>query len=252
MLKLQDKVAIITGASSGIGRAAAMLFASEGASLVLGARRRLELDELVAEIDRPESPAIAMAGDVQDEDYAAALVDRAKSRFGGLDVAFNNAGIMGELGPVSEMEPTNWHSVIATNLTSAFYAARHQIPAMKERGSGSIVFTSSFVGHTNAGMHGMGAYAASKAGLIGLSQSLASQHGADNIRVNTLLPGGTRTAMAGDDPAIHDYIAGLHSLGRMATPTEIANVALFLASGESSFVTGGAMIADGGLSIKLG
>ncbi|MFY0613187.1 MAG: SDR family oxidoreductase [Hyphomicrobiaceae bacterium] len=252
MLKLKDKVAIITGASSGLGRAAAKLFASEGASLVLGARRRLELDELVAEINGPEGPAIAIAGDVQDEGYAAELVERAKSRFGGLDAAFNNAGTMGELSPVSEMESTNWHSVIATNLTSAFYAAKYQIPAMRERGSGSIVFTSSFVGHTNAGMHGMGAYAASKAGLIGLSQSLASQHGADNIRVNTLLPGGTRTVMSGDDTAIHDYIAGLHSLGRMATPTEIANVAFFLLSGESSFVTGSAMLADGGLSIKLG
>jgi NAD(P)-dependent dehydrogenase (short-subunit alcohol dehydrogenase family) len=250
-MQLANKTVIITGASSGIGRAAAKLFASEGANIVLGARRRLELDELVAEINGPEGPAVALAGDVQDDGYAASLVDRAISQFGGLDAAFNNAGTMGDMVPIPEMTAENWNNVISTNLTSAFFAARYQIPAMKDRGNGAIVFTSSFVGHTNAGMDGMGAYAASKAGLVGLTQSLASQHGADGIRVNTLLPGGTKTAMAGDDPATHGYIAGLHALGRMATPEEIASAALFLLSDQSSFITGSAVVADGGLSIKL-
>jgi NAD(P)-dependent dehydrogenase (short-subunit alcohol dehydrogenase family) len=149
------------------------------------------------------------------------------------------------------MEYTNWQDVIATNLTSAFFAAKHQIPAIKERGGGSILFTSSFVGHTNGGLPGMGAYAASKAGLIGLAQSLSSEHGADGIRVNTLLPGGTKTAMAGDDPVVHAYIAGLHPLKRLAAPKEIAQTALFLLSDQSAFVTGSAMIADGGISIRL-
>lgn len=251
-MQLANKTIIITGASSGIGRSAAKLFASEGANLVLGARRRLELDELVAEINGPEGPAVAVAGDVQDESYAAALVSRAISQFGGLDATFNNAGIMGDMGPIPEMTTENWNTVITTNLASAFFAAKYQIPAMKNRGSGSIVFTSSFVGHTNAGMHGMGAYAASKAGLIGLTQSLASQHGADGIRANALLPGGTQTAMSGDDPAVHEYIAGLHALGRMANSDEIARAALFLLSRQSSFVTGSSFIVDGGLSIKLG
>ena len=153
------------------------------------------------------------------------------------------------MGPIPDMSPVNWEMVIATNLTGGFHAARHQISAMKLRGGGSIVFTSSFVGHT-IGLPGMGAYAASKAGLIGLVQVLAAEHGAEGIRANALLPGGTRTAMAGDDPAFHDWVKGLHALKRMAEPEEIARAALFLVSDDSSFVTGSALMADGGNSIN--
>lgn len=251
-MQLDDKTVIITGASSGIGAAAALIFAAEGANVVLGARREARLDELVGQILQRRGKAISLAGDIKDDDYAAKLVHLAEAEFGGLDAAFNNAGIMGDMGPIPDMATDNWQSVIATNLTSAFFAAKHQIPAMKQRGGGSIVFTSSFVGHTNAGMPGMGAYAASKAGLTGLVQAIASEHGADGIRANTLLPGGTKTAMAGDDPAAHAYIAGLHPLNRMAAPEEIAQAALFLLSDQSAFVTGSAMLADGGISIKLG
>ena len=120
---------------------------------------------------------------------------------------------------------------------------------MLERGGGSIVFTASFVGHM-IGLPGMGAYAAAKAGLVGLAQVLAAEHGADGIRANTLLPGGTLTAMAGDDPAYHEVVRGLHALKRMASPEEIARAALFLVSDAASFVTGAAMIADGGNSIS--
>jgi len=250
-MQLTNKTIIITGASSGIGAAAARTFAAEGANLVLGARRKPLLDQLAEQINQGSGRAISVSGDIKDEQYAATLVQRAKDEFGGLDAAFNNAGIMGEVGPIPSMETTNWLDVIATNLTSAFFAAKYQIPAMKEQGGGSIVFTSSFVGYTSAGMPGMGAYAASKAGLIGLAQSLSIEHGIDGIRANTLLPGGTKTAMAGEDSAVHDYIAGLHPLNRMATPEEIAQVALFLLSDQSAFVTGSAMLADGGVSIKL-
>ena len=250
-MQLKNKTVIITGASSGIGAAAAQLFAAEGAKVVLGARREILLKQLVTQINQSSGSAVSVAGDIRDEEYAVALVQLAKSEFGGLDAAFNNAGTMGDMGPIPNMETKNWDDVIATNLTSAFFAAKHQIPAMKERGSGSILFTSSFVGHTNGGMPGMGAYAASKAGLIGLAQSLSSEHGADGIRANTLLPGGTKTAVAGDDSAVHDYIAGLHLLKRMAAPEEIAQAALFLLSDQAAFVTGSAMIADGGISIRL-
>ncbi len=251
-MQLKNKTIIVTGASSGIGAAAARVFAAEGANVVIGARRGGLLDQLAGQIDQNNGKAVSLAGDIRDENYAIALVELAKAEFGGLDAAFNNAGILGEIGPVPDMETGNWHDVISTNLTSAFFAAKYQIPAMKERGNGSIVFTSSFVGYTNGGMAGMSAYAASKAGLIGLAKSLASEHGADGIRVNALLPGGTKTAMSGDDPEIHEFIAGLHPLNRLAEPGEIAQAALFLLSDQSSFVTGGAMIADGGVSIQLG
>ncbi len=250
-MELKDKTIIITGASSGIGAAAALLFAQEGANVVLGARREVELNTLVGQITQSNGKAACLAGDVQDEDYALALVELAEQRFGGLDGAFNNAGMMGEMGPIPAMEAKNWQSVIATNLSSAFFAAKAQLPAMEKRGSGSMVFTGTFVGFSNGGMPGMGAYAASKAGLIGLVQSLASDHAAQGIRVNTILPGGTKTDMAGDDPATHEFIAGLHPVKRMAEPKEIAQGALFLLSERSSFVTGAPLAVDGGMATRL-
>ncbi|KZL15426.1 2,5-dichloro-2,5-cyclohexadiene-1,4-diol dehydrogenase [Pseudovibrio axinellae] len=250
-MELDEKTIIITGASSGIGAAAAQLFAQEGANVVLGARRQAELEELTDQITQQGGKAIYLAGDVTEETYSADLVDVAKAEFGGVDGAFNNAGIVGDMAPISDMTSANWDSVLSTNLTSAFYAAKAQIPALKENAKGTIVFTSSFVGHANSGLPGMSAYAASKAGLVGLVKSLAADHGADGIRVNALLPGGTKTAMAGDDPDGHEFIANLHPLKRLATANEIAQAALFMLSDRSSFVTGSAMATDGGVSIRL-
>ncbi|WP_339645667.1 SDR family oxidoreductase [Jannaschia helgolandensis] len=250
-MELKDKTIIITGASSGIGAAAALLFAAEGANVALGARRETELNTLVGQIAQSNGKAVCLAGDVQDDAYAMALVDLAEQRFGGVDGAFNNAGIMGDVGPIPEMETENWQSVLATNLSSAFFAAKAQLPAMEKRGGGSMVFTGTFVGFSNGGMPGMGAYAASKAGLIGLVQSLASDHAAQGIRINTILPGGTKTDMAGDDPATHEFIAGLHPMKRMAEPKEIAQAALFLLSDRSSFVTGSPLAVDGGMATRL-
>lgn len=246
---LNGKTIIITGASSGIGAAAAKIFAAEGANVVLGARRVELLEQITKDISAHSGEAVFLAGDVEDSAYAADLVKLAESRFGGLDGAFNNAGVTGDMGPISDMAESNWHKVIAVNLNSGFYAAKHQIPAMRKRGGGSIVFTSSFVGHT-IGLPGMGAYAAAKAGLIGITQVLAAEHGPENIRVNALLPGGTMTPMAGDDADFHEVVRGFHALKRMAEPSEIANAALFLLSDHASFVTGSAMIADGGNSIS--
>lgn len=250
-MELENKTIIIAGASSGIGAAAAELFASEGANLVLGARRETELNDVTNQITKNGGNAVCLVGDVTDEAYSLALVELANKKFGGVDGAFNNAGTVGEMSPVEDMATATWDDVLATNLTSAFYAAKAQIPAMKMNSGGSIVFTSSFVGFSNGGMPGMGAYAAAKAGLIGLTQSLASDHAVENIRVGAILPGGTKTAMSGDDPEVHEFIAGLHPVKRLAEPVEIAQAALFLLSDRASFVTGSPMIVDGGISARL-
>ncbi|PHR92406.1 MAG: short-chain dehydrogenase [Robiginitomaculum sp.] len=251
MKTLDGKVAIITGASSGIGRATALLLAKEGAKCVVSARRQDKLDDLVAEIEADNGHAIALAGDVRDEALAKESVDIALSVFGGLDIGFNNAGTLGALGPIADMSVEAWHETLDTNLTSAFLGAKYQIPAMIARGGGAIVFTSSFVGHT-VGMAGLAAYGASKAGLVGLSQGLAAEHGAQGVRVNAILPGGTTTPMGAvmtATPESKAYIEGLHGLKRMAHPEEIARSVLYLVSDASGFVTGTAHLVDGGFSI---
>jgi NAD(P)-dependent dehydrogenase (short-subunit alcohol dehydrogenase family) len=228
------------------------LFADEGAKVVVAARRRTELDELVAEIVAAGGAAIAHAGDVKEEACAEALVSLAAREFGGLDIAFNNAGILGEMGPVTDLSLAGWRDTLETNLTSAFLGAKHQVPAMIERGGGSLIFTSTFVGHT-AGMPGMAAYGASKAGLIGLTQVLAAEFGTKGIRVNAILPGGTDTPMgraAASTPEAKAFVEGLHALKRIAAPEEIARSVLHLASEASSFMTGAALLVDGGVSIN--
>lgn len=254
MNSLTDKVAIITGASSGIGYATAMLFARQGAKLVVSARRRVELDRLVAEIERAGGAAIAVAGDVKEETLAESLVATAIERFGGLDIAFNNAGSTGAMGPTAEMPQSAWRDTLDTNLTSAFLGAKHQAPEIARRGGGSIIFTSSFVGYS-AGMPGMVAYAAAKAGLIGLTQVLATELGKHGVRVNAILPGGTDTPASitnapGAGPEVLAFVESLHALKRMARPEEIARSVLYLASDASSFVTGTAHLVDGGVSIS--
>lgn len=241
---LDNKVAIITGASSGIGRAAALLFAAEGAAVVLNARGPAALKAVADDIKARGGKVSLVVGDVGDAACQEALVEEAVSAFGGLDIAFNNAGTVGAVKPLADLTPDEWRQTLTTNLTSAFLASRAQIPAMLTRGGGSIVFTSSFVG-TSVGLPGMGAYAAAKAGLMGLVKGIAADYGARGIRANALLPGGTDTGMAGDQ-AQKDWAAGLHAMKRIAAPEEIANAALFLAGPHASFVTGSALYADGG------
>ena len=252
-LLLSGKIAIVTGASSGIGRATAALFAREGASVVVAGRRRAALDELMIEIKERGGRATALAGDVTDEDFAEALVERATTEFGGVDIALNNAGTMGELGvSVPDLPRSKWDDTLATNLTSAFLGAKYQIPAMLKRGGGSLIFTSTFVGYT-VGFPQTAPYAASKAALIGLTQALAAEYGPRNLRVNALLPGGTDTPMTrtfADTPDAVAFVKGLHALKRLAEPEEIAKSALYLASDLSSFTTGTALLADGGVSIN--
>lgn len=251
MRLLDGKTAIITGASAGIGRAAALRFAQEGARLVLNARGRDRLDALVGEIEAGGGEAVALAGDAREENLARELVEIATGRFGGLDIAFNNAGALGDLAPVEDHNEANWRATMDANLTSAFFAAKYQLPALYARGSGSLIFTGSFVGHT-AGMPGMSVYSAGKAGLTGFAMALAAEAGPRGVRVNVLLPGGTDTDMAAQfatTDEIRAYVRSIHALKRIADPHEIAGAALYLASDLSSFVTGTAHLADGGVSI---
>ena len=248
---LTDKVALITGASSGIGRAAALLFARQGARLVLNARGAGTLDAVVAEVAAAGGQAVAHAGSVAEEATAEALVALALRAFGRLDVAFNNAGTFGEAGPTPDISRAGWDEALAVNLTGAFLGAKHQIPPMVAAGGGSVIFTSTFVGHT-VGFPGAAAYAASKSGLIGLTQALAAEFGPDGVRVNAVLPGAVDTPMfhaTNATPEAQAFVTGLHALKRVSRPEEVAQAALVLASPLASFQTGTAMLVDGGLSI---
>lgn len=250
MKRIEGKVAVITGASSGIGAAAARLFAAHGADLVLVARRRSRLDLLVDELEARGARAVAVAGDVADPATHDAAVAAARTAFGRLDIAFNNAGLVGAMAPLAAITPAQWDEVLAVNLTAAFLGARAQIPAMLEQGGGALVFTGSFVGNS-VGLPGMSAYAAAKAGLMGLVRGITADYAAAGIRANALLPGGTATEMAGD-AAQREWAAGLHAMKRIADPDEIAQAALFLASDMASFVTGSALWVDGGnAAVKL-
>ncbi|CAG2132981.1 Glucose 1-dehydrogenase [compost metagenome] len=251
MERLNGKVAIITGASSGIGLATAELFAKEGAKVVVGARRQAELDALVARIRAAGGEAVALAGDVRQESYARALVDLAVEQYGKLDIAFNNAGTLGEGGPSTEVSEAGWNETLAINLTGAFLGAKYQIAQMAKQGSGSVIFTSTFVGYT-VGFPGTAAYAASKAGLIGLTQALAAEYGPQGVRVNAILPGAVETDMyreKNDTAEAQSFITNLHALKRVGQPEELARSVLYLASDDSAFVTGTASLVDGGLSI---
>jgi NAD(P)-dependent dehydrogenase (short-subunit alcohol dehydrogenase family) len=231
-----------------------MLFAREGASVVVTARRLAPLDAVARDIADAGGEALAIGGDVSDPTHHAAVVAEAIQRFGGVDIAFNNAAAMGPLKSTLDVDPAAWRATIDTNLTAAFLAAQAQIPALLARGGGSLIFVGSFVGYT-AAFAGMAAYAASKAGLIGLTQALAVEFGGQRIRVNALLPGATDTPMAREFVPTEEartQLATLYALKRLATPEEQAESALYLASDASSFMTGHALLVDGGVSICRG
>ena len=251
MSRLHEKVALVTGASSGIGRATAKLFAAEGAKVVLGARRDAELQSLVREIEAAGGTAVALAGDVRSEAYAKALVELATTRFGRLDIAFNNAGTLGEAGASTDVSEAGWNDTLAINLTGSFLGAKHQIAQMLKNGGGSVIFTSTFVGHSFA-FPGVAAYAASKSGLLGLTQALAAEFGPSGVRVNAVLPGAVDTDMyreMNNTAESQAFVTNLHALKRVATPEELARSVLYLASNDAAFVTGTATLVDGGASI---
>lgn len=243
---LKGKTAIITGASSGIGRSMALMFAEHGAFVCLSARRESELAYVAHEINERGGKAIYYAGDVCLEKTHNELINMVKNEFGHLDIAINNAGMVGPIQPLIDFSMEEWLNVQNINATAAFLGAKKQIPAMLEAGGGSIVFTSSFVGSSVA-LPGMSCYGTAKASLLALAKGITADYAINNIRANVILPGGVNTDMAGDQQQ-RDWAANLHAMKRLAEPSEIASAAMFLASDMSSFVTGTSLYVDGGNS----
>ncbi len=247
-MRLEGKVALVTGAARGIGAETAKLFSREGASVVV-ADRRDELGESVAaEIRDSGGQAIYQHLDITDEGEWGVAVEAANAAFGGLDVLVNNAGII-RVKPLIETTLDDFHKVLNTNLIGAFLGMKAVIESMRARGGGSIVNFSSVQGLE--GREGLSAYTAAKFGVRGLSKTAAIELGPLGIRVNTVYPGPTKTKMTErkgwTDEDYNRAYAG-YPLDRMAEAIEIANLVLFLASDESSFCTGGDFVADGGVS----
>lgn len=244
---LKGKTAIITGASSGIGRSIAIMFAQNGASVCLTGRREEELQRVVSEIRSAGGTAIYYVGDVCLEKTHKGISDLISQEFGQLDIAVNNAGMVGPIKPVAEFDLNEWNQVQNTNSTAAFLGVKHQIPLMVKSGGGSIIFTSSFVG-SRVGLPGMSSYGTAKASLLALAKGIAADYSDKKIRANVILPGGVNTDMAGDQQQ-REWAANLHAMKRLAEPEEIASSALFLASSMSSFMTGASLYVDGGVSV---
>lgn len=249
MSRLAGRVAIVTGAASGIGRASAERFAAEGAAVVIADLVR-DAGEAVAESIRAAGgQAHFVETDVTREDDVRAMVATAVERFGKLDILFNNAGI-GRFLPFDQLEPADWDRIQAVNVRSVYLGSRHALPALRRNGRGAILNTASQSGLQGQAMNE--AYCASKAAIVMFTRSLARELAREKIRVNCICPGGTDTPMlhgfaaaAAEKPALAD-VASRSPMGRFARPAEIAAAALFLVSDDASFVTGVALPVDGG------
>jgi len=249
-MRLQDRVAIVSGGGTGIGAATARLFAREGAKVVVTGRRPEPIEAVAAEID-----GRAVAGDIADPEHVAEAVRVARAAFGGLDVVVANAGV-GFGGAAADVDDERWNRTLDVNVTGAFRVVRAALPSLLERGRGSIVLVSS-VSALVSGTEGA-AYQTSKAAMLGFMRSLAVDYGPREIRANTVLPGWVVTPMGdkameslmGDDETspedAYRRVTRFTPLRRPATPEEIASCCLFLASDESSYVTGATLVADGG------
>jgi NAD(P)-dependent dehydrogenase (short-subunit alcohol dehydrogenase family) len=242
---------IITGASSGIGRATALHLAASGTNVVLAARRGGELNLAVEEIAAAGGSALAVPTDATSETGVAKLVEQTVSHFGRLDGLVTAAGTLGALGPITDLTLDQWNETIHSNLTSVWLAARAAIPAMLASGGGSIVSLSSFVG-PNVAFPGTSPYASAKAALIGLTKTLATEWSGQGIRVNTIITGAVDTPMFRNSFGATEEgaagVASLHALGRVGTPEEIAAAIAFLLSPAASFITGAAVPVEGGLT----
>lgn len=245
MKLLGNKVAIITGAGSGIGKAAALLFAKEGAKVVISDISEANGNGAVEEIKKNGGDAFYIKADSSKPEDNEALVKGTIEKYGALDIAVNNAGIGGPLGVTGEYPVDGWKKVIDINLSGVFYGLRYQIPAMLEKG-GSIVNIASILGST--GTKFSPAYVAAKHGVVGLTKAAALEYADKNIRVNSVGPGYIKTPLVTNslDKSALDALVNLHPVGRLGEAEEIAELILWLASPKASFVTGAYYPADGG------
>jgi NAD(P)-dependent dehydrogenase (short-subunit alcohol dehydrogenase family) len=249
--RLEGKVGVVTGASSGIGRATAIALAGEGAKVVLVGRRAAELAATVAQVEAVGGEAVACTADVTREADVKAMVQAALERFGRVDIGFNAAGGAFAGALTHQLEEAVFRQWLDSYLVGAFLSTKHEVAAMLRTGGGSVINVGTFVGHTRA-MPGTVGYAAAKAGLIGLTRTVAAEYAHLGIRANVLVSGGADTPMFqlwNQTAEQRAAAAQLHALKRVAAPEEIARAAVFLASPDASFVTGSLLSADGGVSL---
>ncbi len=246
MKQLENKVAIVTGAGSGIGRAIAVLYASQGAKVVVTDVNEEGGNETVAEIKSKGGEALFIKADTSNPEDSKNVVEQTVAQFGGLHIAVNNAGIGGPLKPTGEYPIDGWDKVIAINLSGVFYGLRYQIPAMLESGGGSIVNISSILG--KVGTKGSPAYVAAKHGVVGLTEAAALEYADKKIRVNSIGPGYILTPLLTTnlDSTVLKALEGVHPMGRLGKSEEVAELALWLNSDKASFVTGSYYTVDGG------
>jgi len=247
----KGKVAIVTGAAAGIGRATALAFAQAGANVLVADVNTAGGEETVRLIREAGGTAEFIQVDVTKDEQVAAMVKRAVDLWGGLDYAFNNAGIEGALAPTHEYPEEAWQRVIDINLTGVWRCMRHEIPEMLKRGGGAIVNCASILGLV--GFANAPAYTAAKHGVVGLTKAAAQEYAELGLRVNAICPGFIETPMVmergvqlGKDKAAYAQVASLHPMNRLGKPEEIANAVLWLCSPEASFVTGYPLAVDGG------
>ena len=253
MGRLDRKVAVITGAASGIGRGTALCLAREGAAVVAADLNSQGGEQVIGEIAAAGGQAVFQHTDVSSEPDIKALVDRAVSEYGRLDIMYNNAGLVGAVGPIEKLNADDWDKTIAVLLRAVFLGIKHAVEPMRKAGGGSIISTSSIASFLPS-PYGA-AYAAAKGAVISLTRAAALQLGPDRIRVNCICPGAINTPIWGSMPAFSDPVAvaqlldQFQTIPRVGRPEDIASMVLFLASDESEWVTGQAMIVDGGLTV---
>jgi NAD(P)-dependent dehydrogenase (short-subunit alcohol dehydrogenase family) len=251
-MRLSGKVTIVTGASVGLGRAVASRFAREGASVVVADVNETDGSTLVAQLTSEGLDAIFVRTDVSQECAVKALYDATFSRYGKLDVLYSNAAVLlpGRDLPIHEISLETWDYVMSVNLRGAFLCAKYAVSSMLQNGGGSVIFLGSPTGLVGCAP-ALTAYSTSKAGIMGLTRVLAAAHARNNIRVNSIVPGTMDTPMNAyilADSAVREQYREAVPVGRLGTPQDIEGIALFLASDESSYCTGGLYMCDGGLT----